>query len=195
MKRLLLMLTGLAALTASMFPDAQAAQLRKDMGPNTNATYAKECGGCHFAYQAGWLPDRSWRALMGSLDKHFGESVALSGATRDEILKHLIDNSADRKQSLRSIRVLASLREGVPTPLAVTQVPYVSGIHGGFLDPAFNAKPAVKSLANCTTCHSRADEGSFRAVQFTVSDESFRSNEPSRLEALSPEEKLILGKK
>jgi hypothetical protein len=71
----------------------------------------------------------------------------------------------------------------------------VSGIHGGLLDPAFKPRPAAKSLVNCTTCHTGAAAGSFGPVQFTVSDESFRSNEPSGHEALSPEEKLILGKK
>ena len=34
-----------------------AAQMRMDVGPNTDATYVKECGGCHFAYQPGWLPE------------------------------------------------------------------------------------------------------------------------------------------
>src|SRR3982751_524046 len=171
MKRLLLMLAGLAALTASMVPDAQAQLLRKDVGPNGNAGYEKECGGCHLAYQAGWLPDRSWRQLMGSLDKHFGESIALAPAKQAEILKHLIDNSADRMQSLRSVNVLKSLREGEPTPLAITRVPLVSGIHAGRLDPAFNPKPAPKTIANCTVCHSQAPKGSYSQVQFTVSDE------------------------
>jgi cytochrome c553 len=191
MKRLLLMLAGLAALTASMVPDAHAGQLRKDVGPNGNATYEKECGGCHMAYQAGWLPDRSWRQLMGSLDKHFGESLALPAGKQAEILKHLTDNSADRMQSLRSVLVLQSLREGEPTPLAITRVPLVSGIHAGRLDPAFDPKPAPKTIANCTTCHSRAAQGSFSQVEFTVSDASFRSTVPALAVGLTPDEKLI----
>src|ERR1044071_4690054 len=99
MKRFLLMLAGLAALTVYMVPDAHAGgKLPRDVGPNNNATYEKECGSCHFACQPGWLPDRSWRALMGSLDKHFGESIKLAPAKQEELLRHLIDHSADRMQ-------------------------------------------------------------------------------------------------
>ena len=192
MKRFLLMLAGLAALTVYMVPDAHAGNpLPRDVGPNNHAGYEKECGSCHFAYQAGWLPDRSWRALMGSLDKHFGESIRLDAAKHAEILKHLLDGSADRMQSLRSVQVLASLR-GEPTPLAVSRVPLVSGIHGGFLDPAYNPNPAPKSLANCTTCHAKAASGTFKHVQFTVSDESFRGKESSIGVGLSAAEREVL---
>lgn len=193
MKRFLLMLAGLAALTVSIVPDAHAdGKLRRDVGPNNNASYEKECGSCHFAYQAGWLPERSWRGLMSSLDRHFGESLKLGTAKHDEILKHLVDNSADRKQSLRSIQVLASLPEGEPTPLAITRVALVKGIHGGRLDPAFNPKPAPKSLANCSTCHTQAAKGSFDRIEFQVSDESFRSNEPPVADGLTPDERRLL---
>ena len=195
MKRILWMLAGVASLTVYVIPDSNAAErMRRDVGPNTNATYQKECGGCHFPHQAGWLPERSWRELMASLNRHFGENVALAAPVRDEILSHLVANSADRKQSLRSIQVLASLPPG-PAPLAISQVPYVSGIHGGYLDPAFNPNPQVKSLANCTTCHTRAAAGNFSSVTYTVSDESFRSDKPSFPAWLSPAERLVMEKK
>jgi len=88
-------------------------------------------------------------------------------------------------------KVLASLR-GEPTPLAVSRVPLVSGIHGGFLDPAYNPNPAPKSLANCTTCHAKAASGTFKHVQFTVSDESFRGRESSIGVGLSDAEKEVV---
>ena len=78
---------------------------------------------------------------------------------------------------------------------AISQVPYVSGIHGGYLDPAFNPNPQVKSLANCTTCHTRAAAGNFSSVTYTVSDESFRSDKPSFPAWLSPAERLVMEKK
>jgi hypothetical protein len=168
------MLAGVGSLTVYVIPDSNAAErMRRDVGPNTNAAYQKECGGCHFPHQPGWLPERSWRELMGSLNRHFGESVGLAAPAREEILAHLVANSADRKQSLRSIQVLASLPPG-PAPVSISQVPYVAGIHGGYLDPAFKPKPAVKSLVNCSTCHTRAASGIFSAVTYTVTDESFR---------------------
>ena len=195
MKRILLMLAGVASLTVYVVPDSHAAEhLRRDVGPNSNPVYQKECGGCHFAYQAGWLPERSWRTLMASLDKHYGESVALPSGARDAILGHLVANSADQRQSLRSVQVIASLKAN-ETPTAVSKVPYVSGIHAGFLDPAFDPKPRVASLANCSTCHTKAEAGSFSAVQYTVSDEAFRSNQAGYAHVLSTEEKLALRKK
>ena len=128
---------------------------------------------------------------MGSLDRHFGESIALPAAKQAEILKHLTAHSADRQESLRSVNVLKSLREGEPTPLAITRVPLVSGIHAGRLDPAFDPKPAPKTIANCTTCHSKAAEGNFSKIEFTVSDASFRSNVPALAVGLTPDEKVI----
>lgn len=189
------MLAGVAALTVYVMPDSLAAErMRRDVGPNSNPAYEKECGGCHFAYQAGWLPDRSWRAVMSGLEKHFGESISLAAPVRDELTRHLVDNSADRQQSLRSVQVLASLKAN-ETPTSISRVPYVSGIHAGFLDPAYNPKPKVASLANCSTCHSKAQAGSFSAVQYTVSDESFRTHQPAYADVLSQEEKLALRKK
>ena len=63
------------------------------------------------------------------------------------------------------------------TPMSITKVLYVGGIHGGFLDPAFEGKPAVKTLAHCPACHQKAERGWFAAVNYTISDEKFRSNE------------------
>ncbi len=32
-----------------------------DVAPVKNALYLEECGACHFAYQPGLLPSRSWK--------------------------------------------------------------------------------------------------------------------------------------
>ena len=166
--RLAIAAAGLAALGAP----AQA--LRMDVGRNTNATYEKECGACHFAYQPGWLPERSWRSLMGSLSSHFGENATI--ASRDVVLAYLVENAADRSGNLRSREIMQVIKPN-ETPTSITKVLYVGGIHGGFLDPAFEGKPAVKTLAHCSACHHRADRGWFAAVNYTISDERFRSNE------------------
>ena len=62
-------------------------------------------------------------------------------------------------------------------------------------DPAYRAQPNMKSLANCSACHLRAAAGNFSAVEYTVSDESFRSDEPSYAHVLTPAEMLALRKK
>ena len=195
MRRILAMAVGVAALTVYVIPESKAAEtLKRDVGPNTNAGYEKECGSCHFPHQPGWLPERSWRGIMGTLGRHFGESITITAPARDDVLRYLAGNSADAQQSLRSVQVVASIRPG-DTPAAISQVPYIAGIHGGLLDAAFNPQPNAKSLANCSACHVRAKAGDFSAIQYTRTDASFRGNDTSYAHVLTPAEMLALRKK
>ena len=156
---------------------AQAATFaRRDVGRNTNATYEKECGGCHFPYQPGWLPERSWRKIMASLREHFGENAELKVPDRDAVLAYLVAGSAERSKNLRSYEQLEAIRPG-ETPISITQVLYVGGIHGGFLDPKFKGKPAAKNLAQCPLCHMRSENGWFSQVTYEISDETFRTDD------------------
>ena len=147
-----------------------------DVGPNTNDMYVKECGSCHFAYQPGWLPERSWRQLMSTLASHFGENATISPANHQAVLSYLVAGAADRVTNTRSREIVAVIKPG-DTPISITKVLYVNGIHGGFLDPAFEGRPQVKTLAHCAACHTKAERGWFYAVTYTISDKSFRSNE------------------
>ena len=170
--------TKLALVAVAAATAAQAAPYaRRDVYRSTNATYDKECGSCHFAYQAGWLPERSWRALMSSLAQHFGENAELKVAQRQAVLDYLVANSADKaKGSLRSREIMEVIKPA-ETPTSITKVLYVGGIHGGFLDPAFKGKPQVKTLANCITCHPKAERGWFEPVVYEISDETFRNDD------------------
>lgn len=144
-----------------------------DVGPNANAAYVKECGSCHFAYQPGLLPERSWRRLMSTLAEHFGESAEVKSALRDEIGRYLAGSAADHGASRRSQEIDASIPPS-EIPLRVTLVPYISGVHGGLLDPMRMGRPAVQSLAHCAACHPAAESGQFQERRYTVSDEAFR---------------------
>ncbi|HUQ28619.1 MAG TPA: hypothetical protein VM051_08505 [Usitatibacter sp.] len=163
---------AIAALAATLCAEA-APYPRRDVFRNTNATYEKECGSCHFPYQAGWLPERSWRAIMSSLAQHFGENAELKVSQRQAVLDYLVANAADKARSERS-REMMEVIKPAETPISITKVLYVGGIHGGFLDPAFKGKPQVKTLAQCSTCHKNADRGWFAPVTYEISDESFR---------------------
>jgi cytochrome c553 len=165
----------LLALAATLGAEA-ASYARRDVFRNTNATYEKECGSCHFPYQAGWLPERSWRVVMSSLANHFGENAELKVGQRQEVLNYLVANSADKANSLRSHEMMEVIKPN-ETPTSITKVLYVGGIHGGFLDPNFKGKPQVKTLANCATCHHRADRGWFAPVTYEISDETFRTDD------------------
>jgi hypothetical protein len=167
----------IAVLALAVTLGAQAAQYaRRDVFRNTNATYEKECGSCHFPYQAGWLPERSWRAIMSSLAQHFGENAELKVSQRQEVLNYLVANSADKANSLRSHEMMEVIKPG-ETPTSITKVLYVGGIHGGFLDPNFKGKPQVKTLADCGVCHKKAERGWFSPVTYEISDEHFRTDD------------------
>jgi Dihaem cytochrome c len=169
--------TWLAATAALvLFSMDVPAQQRRDVGPNTNPLYEKECGACHFAYQPAWLPERSWRKLMTGLREHFGDNAELKVTDRDAITSYLVDNSADHAKNQRAMEMMKVIKPN-ETPIKVTEVLYVGGIHGGFLDPSFRGQPEVKTLANCSVCHPRAHTGSFYAVRYTISDERFRTYE------------------
>lgn len=156
---------------------AEGAQFaRRDVYRNNNATYEKECGSCHFPYQAGWLPERSWRAIMSTLKSHFGENAELKVAQQQEVLNYLVANSADKADSLRSHEMMEVIKPN-ETPTSITKVLYLGGIHGGFLDPTFKGKPAAKTLANCSTCHLQADRAWFARVTYEISDETFRTDD------------------
>ena len=170
--------TKLALVAVASAMAAQAAPYaRRDVYRSTNEMYDKECGSCHFAYQAGWLPERSWRALMSSLSQHFGENAELKVAQRQAVLDYLVANSADKAtKSLRSREIMEVIKPA-ETPTSITKVLYVGGIHGGFLDPAFKGKPQVNTLANFITCHPKAERGWFEPVTYEISDESFRTDD------------------
>ena len=193
MKSKTILKLAMSALAASTLGTAYGAdRLPRDVGPVSNPAYQKQCGGCHFAYQPGWLPERSWKQVMATLDNHYGKSVSLASAERDALSGYLAANAADRMLNLRSVQVMASMRGVAPTE--VSKTPYIAGIHGGLLDPAFRSAPKADSLANCTTCHTRAAEGSFGAVQYTVSDETFRGRDgPDYRAVLTAEEQAQLS--
>ena len=82
----------------------------------------------------------------------------------------------ERRHPGQLVNYRSLFRESKPgeTPISITKVLYVGGIHGGFLDPAFKGKPQVKTLAQCSICHQKADRGWFGPVTYEISDESFR---------------------
>jgi hypothetical protein len=170
-----------------------AGELKHDVGTNDSPLYEKECGGCHFAYQPGWLPERSWRRLMGTLSNHFGENAEVAPATREAITAYLAGRAADRARNTRSREIMAAIGP-TQTPISVTKVLYVGGIHGGFLDPNFRGKPEAKTLAQCPLCHQRAYRGWFAAVTYTVSDERFRTDDVDMSASLPVPQWMRMGK-
>src|SRR5258708_4184622 len=156
-----------------------AATAESEVGPNTSASYASECGSCHFAYQAGLLPARSGRGIMSNLHDHFGDNAEVQVKARPAIQDYLVAHAADGSDNQRSRPVMESL-DLAHVPLRVTTSPYIGGVHGGLLEPLRGGQPRMESLGDCNACHLTAVEGAFRARRYTVSDEAFRATHSVR---------------
>ena len=134
----------------------------------TDARYLKECGACHIAYSPGLLPARSWRFVLGSLDKHFGESLKLAPDAADAILRYLTENAMDNSPYAGSKTLLEKLTDGV-TPHRIMLIPFVAYRHAVVREAiAKNGKVQVKRLANCSDCHTKAAGGSFALTEMFI---------------------------
>lgn len=136
------------ALLASVFVlGATAGAAAESRGPApVNSTWKTECGACHLAYPPQLLPARSWRALMSGLDKHFGADASLDPAAAAEIAAFL-ERYAKRDR-------------GVTTSLRITDTPWFQRKHRKISDAVW-ARPAIRSSANCSACHTGAERGHY----------------------------------
>ena len=154
-----------AALFAVVFSSVVAVDEGRGRGNNeqigsvTNKVYIKECGACHLAFQPQLLPKRSWEKIMGTLDKHFGDSATLDEAAAAEILAYLVKYSAETSSSEESIKILASLGKS-ETPLRISDTPYFKRKHRKLNADVFKRK-SIGSPANCSGCHLTAEKGDY----------------------------------
>lgn len=113
----------------------------------------KECGACHMAFPAGFLPARSWEALMGNLKEHFGEDASLSPESTAAIKDYLLANAADASGKQRGFA------RGLPAdqvPLRISELPNFKREHGNFSAATMKK---VGTLSNCVACHRGAEQG------------------------------------
>lgn len=115
----------------------------------TNPKWKAECGSCHVAYPAKYLPAVSWKAMMGSLDTHFGTDASLDAASTTEILAFLEKNASRRKPEPSAKPILR-----------ITETRWFQSEHNEV--PARLWKdPRVKTPSNCAACHTKAETGDF----------------------------------
>jgi nitrate/TMAO reductase-like tetraheme cytochrome c subunit len=149
-----LTLTVAALLAEVMMPVAMAEEdhdkeRSKYVSTVTNAKWKDECGACHVAYPPNLLPAESWRALMSGLDKHFGSDASLDAASAREIGNFLEQNAGGGKFVSR----------GKPV-LRITETRWFRHEHDEVSQRDWD-NPKVKSPANCTACHTQAENGNY----------------------------------
>jgi len=125
-----------------------------------NKLYASECGACHFAYQPGWLPARSWQSMMGALDQHFGANAELDRESRDAITQYLVAEAADVKPNRKSRKILRSIKD-TDAPQRISTLRYIVSKHDEIPARLITGNARVGSAANCAACHTEASTGYF----------------------------------
>lgn len=112
--------------------------------------YTQECASCHTAFAPRLLPAASWQRTMENLSQHYGSDASVDAATQRALTAWLMANAArggKRSEVPRDDRITASAwfrREHRELPAAAWR------------------HAAVGSASNCSACHTRAAEGSYR---------------------------------
>jgi cytochrome c553 len=122
----------------------------------SNATYADQCGACHFAYQAELLPAVSWKKILEGAEDHFGEAVTLDDGTKLEISNYLMSNAADKSFAKLAWKIMRCL-QGL-APVRITDIPCIRKEHQE-INPQTFKRPSVGSLSSCVACHRTAANG------------------------------------
>lgn len=131
---------------------------KKGVAPVNDEFYIKECASCHFAYQPGLLPERSWIKLMSGLDNHFDTDAVLSPEDNQKILKYLVENSAEKFTNYKRSRKINKSIESYETPIAVSDTRYFIKKHKDIRKDLITQKEVI-SIANCIACHTTANKG------------------------------------
>lgn len=153
---------GVATAEENLFKAMVTPLRQKEIVPVDNKQYKEECGSCHFAYQPGLLPGKSWEKLLNNdaLKQHFGESAELDQETLKVIHDYAIANAADKSFHKRS-RKIAQSTEKVDAPIRITEVTYIKRKHHEIPEKMIKGNKDVKSLSYCDTCHTQAGKGVF----------------------------------
>ncbi len=130
--------------------------------PVDNKRYNDECGSCHFPYQPGLLPAKSWEKLLtpAGLHDHFGEVADLDKDTLEAIRTYVLANSSDKSYYLISRKINVATED--ETPLRITQVRYIRRKHHDIPEKMIKGNKDVQSLSNCNACHTKAEKGIFK---------------------------------
>lgn len=140
---------------------------RLDVAPVKNQLYQNECSSCHFAYQPGLLPARSWRKIMSGLDDHFGDNAELMPKDYTAILTYLNENAADLSDYKRSRRISNSLAKN-EVPLRITETTYFKRKHRELPLSRITNNPEIGGMSNCIACHTQAEKGSFNEHEIKI---------------------------
>ncbi len=137
------------------------------VAPVENPQYLEECGSCHFPYQPGLLPIRSWTKVMAGLEDHFGDNAELPAEDAKILTDYLGKNAADHARNKRSKKIRHSLQSS-EAPLRASNTPYLIDKHDAMSREIVQDNPEVRSISNCDACHTRASMGFFTKIGIII---------------------------
>ncbi len=137
------------------------------VAPVNNPVYMEECGSCHFPYQPGLLPARSWKKVMAQLEEHFGENAELPSEDAKTLTDYLLKNAADDANFKRSKKIMRTLYPD-DTPLRTSETPYLMKKHRQLSPKMVQNNPDVVSISRCKACHKKAETGSFSEREILI---------------------------
>ncbi len=137
------------------------------VAPVENPFYLEECGSCHFPYQPGLLPARSWTKVMGGLSDHFGENAELPAEDVTAIETYLITNAADKSNYKRSKKIMKYMSP-TDAPLRISETRYFLKEHDELSRNMVQNNPEVGSFSKCDSCHTQAAKGSFEENEIDI---------------------------
>ena len=132
----------------------------QDSNKTAFGEYKQECGSCHIAYAPFLLPKSAWDSMMSDLENHFGDDASLEEETHARIAAFLEKYASDVVDTKFT-------QQKESQQIAITKTPYWEIAHRK-LNPKIFTTKAIKSKANCQTCHKDAESGIFakNAVEY-----------------------------
>jgi hypothetical protein len=128
-----------------------------NLAPATvNPKWKAECGSCHLAYPPAALDAAGWRRVMASLNRHFGVDASLDANSVQEITRYLEQNASTKSQRATPDRAGR-----------ITQSPWFKREHREVASAVWQ-RPQIKSAANCSACHPRAEQFSFSEHEIVI---------------------------
>ncbi len=155
----LVMLTG-----GMVYADGHKKYSKQNSLSPQNPLYINECASCHTAYQAEFLPKRSWKKIMAGLEDHFGVDATVEKSDYDKLLKYLTSNASDAKKVYGEHSKFARSISKGSTPLRISEIPKFKREHRE-IPKRWIVQKEVKSIANCTACHIGMDRGDYENIK------------------------------
>lgn len=146
--RLLRLVQGLGVVLMAALPAVASAESRPRTAIADLPLWRTECGSCHVAYPPHLLTAPDWKAVMATLDRHYGTDASLPPASVAAISAFLERNAGGQ-------RVASSA-----TPPQISTSPWFKREHREIASATWS-RPSIRTPANCGACHPKADAGDF----------------------------------